>query len=105
LLGVTRQRVHQVVVALAARGLVRLGDPNFPTFVIALKDDSSILLQQKQERVLSAFPEAAATTLSKITLVTQMHRSEVDIIAATPKAQECCPYPKQIAIRTARVDT
>jgi DNA-binding MarR family transcriptional regulator len=81
LLGVTRQRVHQVVVALAARGLVRLGDPNFPTFVIALKEDSSILLRQEQERVLSAFPETAATTLSKITLVTQMHRGEVDVIA------------------------
>ena len=81
LLGVTRQRVHQLVVALAARGLGRLGDPNFPTFVIALKDDSSILLRQEQERVLSAFPETAATTLSKITLVTQMHRSEVDVIA------------------------
>ena len=81
LLGVTRQRVHQVVVALAARGLVRLGDPNSPAFVIASKDDTSILLQQEQERVLSAFPETAATTLSKITAVTQMHRSEVDVIA------------------------
>ena len=81
LLGVTRQRVHQLVVALAARGLVRLGDPNYPTFVIAPKDDTSILLRQEQERVLSAFPETSATTLSKITLVTQMHRSEVDVIA------------------------
>jgi DNA-binding MarR family transcriptional regulator len=81
LLGVTRQRVHQVVVALAARGLVRLGDPNFAIFAIALKDDSSILLRQEQERVLSAFPETAATTLSKITLVTQMHRGEADVIA------------------------
>ena len=81
LLGVTRQRVHQLVVALAARGLVRLGDPNYPTFVIALKDDSSTLLRQEQERVLSAFPETAATTLSKITLATHMHRNEVDAIA------------------------
>lgn len=81
LLGVTRQRVHQLVVALAARGLVRLCDPNYPTFVIALMDDSSTLLRQEQERVLSAFPENAATTLSKITLATHMHRSKVAAIA------------------------
>ena len=37
LLGVTRQRVHQLVVAMAARSLVRLADPNYPTFVIALR--------------------------------------------------------------------
>jgi hypothetical protein len=30
LLGVTRQRVHQVVVALSVRGLIRSADPNFP---------------------------------------------------------------------------
>jgi DNA-binding IclR family transcriptional regulator len=81
LLGVTRQRVHQLVVALSARGLIRSADPNYPTFVIALKDDPSTLLLQEQERVLSAFPEAHATTLSKIALVTPMYRGKVDTIA------------------------
>ena len=69
LLGVTRQRVHQLVVALSALGLVRFADPAHPTFVIARNDDPSPLLRPDQERVLSAFPETEATTLSKIALV------------------------------------
>jgi DNA-binding MarR family transcriptional regulator len=70
-LGVTRQRIHQLFVALSVRGLIRSADPNYPTFVIALKDDPSTLLTQDQERALSAFPEAKATTLSKILVLTQ----------------------------------
>ena len=77
LLGVTRQRVHQLVVALSARGLVRSADPDYPTFVIARRDDLSTLLRQELERALSAFPETTATTLSKIALVTQMYRGTV----------------------------
>jgi predicted transcriptional regulator len=70
LLGVTRQRVHQLVIALSALGLVRSADPSSPTFVIARKDDRSSLLSQDQERLLSAFLESNATTLSKVTMAT-----------------------------------
>ena len=81
LLGVTRQRVHQLVVALTAFGLIRSADRDYPTFVIALKDDPSFLLRQKEERVLSAFPEIKATTLSKIALVTNMYAGKISRIA------------------------
>jgi DNA-binding IclR family transcriptional regulator len=81
LLGVTRQRVHQLVVALSIRGLIRSADPNYPTFVIARMDDPSTLLEQDQERVLSAFPETKATTLSKIALATQRPISKIFTIA------------------------
>ena len=81
LLGVTRQRVHQLIVALSARGLVRSADPDYPTFVIALRDDASTLLRQDQERVLSAFPERQATTLSKIALATPMTTGRTVTIA------------------------
>jgi DNA-binding IclR family transcriptional regulator len=77
LLGVTRQRVHQLVVALFALDLIRLADPNCPTFAIARQDDRSVLLRQEQERVLSAFPEAEATTLSKVAVVTGMSRGKL----------------------------
>ena len=80
-LNVTRQRVHQLVVALSARGLIRSADPNYPTFVIALKEDPSTLLRQNQERVLSAFPETKATTLSKIALVTNMPADKIATLA------------------------
>src|SRR5271167_111310 len=39
MLGVTRQRVYQLVVALSALGLIRSADSTHPAFVIALKDD------------------------------------------------------------------
>jgi DNA-binding MarR family transcriptional regulator len=80
-LNVTRQRIHQLVVALSARGLIRSADPNYPTFVIALKNDPSTLLRQDQERVLSAFPETKATTLSKIALATNMRAGKIATLA------------------------
>jgi DNA-binding MarR family transcriptional regulator len=83
LLGVTRQRVHQLVVALSVRRLIRLGDPSHPTFVVALNDDPSTLLQQDQERVLSVFPETEATTLSKIAAATSMR---ADLLAKLTKS-------------------
>ena len=81
LLGVTRQRVHQLVVALFARDLIRAGDPGCPGFVVALKEDPSLLLRQDQERVLSAFPDTEATTLSKIALVTHMAKGRTAAVA------------------------
>lgn len=66
LLGVTRQRVQQLVAEVSALGLIRFADPNFPTLAIALKDDPAVLLCQAEERVLSAFPQVWATTLSKV---------------------------------------
>jgi predicted transcriptional regulator len=76
LLGVTRQRVHQLVVALSALGEVRLADPSFASFAIALKDDPSILLRPEHERVLSALPAAEATTLSKVARAVGMSRGK-----------------------------
>jgi DNA-binding MarR family transcriptional regulator len=81
LLGVTRQRVHQLVVALTAQGFIRSSDPAYPMFVVALKDDPSTLLRPDQERVLSAFPEPDATTLSKIAAVSHMSAGKLVAIA------------------------
>lgn len=61
-----------MVVDLSARDLVRSADRDYPAFVVALKNCLEILLWQDQERVLSAFPVATATTLSKIAVVTHM---------------------------------
>jgi DNA-binding MarR family transcriptional regulator len=72
LLGVTRQRVHQLILELLARDLIRSGDPNAPGFVVARKEDPTSLLPEDQERVLSAFPDSGPTTLPKIARVTHM---------------------------------
>lgn len=65
-LGVTRQRVHQLVVRLAALGLVRIGDPDRPLDSVARSDDPSVLLPAIHGTVLSAFPKTTGTTLAKI---------------------------------------
>jgi DNA-binding MarR family transcriptional regulator len=66
LLGVSRQRVHQVLDDLYERGLIRPADPDNPTFAVARRDDSTLLLRSEQERMLSVFPDGTATTLAKI---------------------------------------
>jgi len=81
LLGLTRQRVHQLIVALSARGLIRSADASCLSFVIARKEDASTLLSQDQARVLSAFPEGKATTLSRIALVIQMNSGKIAMTA------------------------
>lgn len=81
LLGVTRQRVHQLVVDLSALALIRSADPDCLAFVIALKDDPSALLRQDQERVLSAFPETQATTLLNVARVMRMSAGRIATIA------------------------
>ena len=66
-IGVSSQRLLQLVVRLAALGLVRIADPNRPLHAVARSDDHSVLLRPSEETVLSAFPETAGTTVTKIT--------------------------------------
>ena len=77
LLGVTRQRVQQLIAVLSARDLIRSADARCPSFVIARKEDASTLLSRDQARVLSAFPEGEATTLSRIALVIRMNNGTI----------------------------
>ncbi len=65
-LGVTPQRLHQVVVRLAALGLVRIGDLERPLHIVARSDDRSCLLRVSEERVFSAIPDTAGTTIAKV---------------------------------------
>jgi Mn-dependent DtxR family transcriptional regulator len=70
-LGVTPQRIHQIVVRLLACDAVRIGDSAHILHIVARTDDPSVLLTRDDERVLSALPEAA-TTASAIASVTHM---------------------------------
>lgn len=79
-LGVSHQRVHQLVVRLAALGLIRLGEPDRPLHVLARSNDPSILLGASEETVLSAFPETAGTTIAKIAAAS--NRSSRDTASA-----------------------
>ena len=72
----TRQRIHQSLVVLWTRGLIRSIDADHPSFVIARTDDFSTLLTAMQERLLSAFPEATPTTISKAAHAAKMSVSK-----------------------------
>ncbi len=65
-LGVTPQRVHQLIVRLYAQGRVRLGDREKILHIVARSDDPSLLLTHDEERVLSALPDEAVTTIPKL---------------------------------------
>ena len=65
-LGVTPQRVHQIIVRLHGQGRVRLGDRGNILHIVARSDDPSLLLTQDEERILSALPDDAATTVPRL---------------------------------------
>lgn len=65
-LGVTKQRVHQLVVRLHAQGRLRLGDRAKVLHIVARTDDRSVLLARDEERILSAFPDEGATSVAKL---------------------------------------
>ncbi len=67
-LGVTLQRIRQLVVKLHARGLVKFGDPERILEVVSRTKDKTVLLSRDEALVLSAIPDAYATNVAKIRL-------------------------------------
>ena len=68
MLGITSQRVHQLVVKLHAHGHVRLGDSERPLLIVSRTNDKTPLLLRNEERVLSAVPAEYVTSAKKIRL-------------------------------------
>ena len=79
-LGVTHQRVRQLVIKLHAQGLVTFGDPENPFWFIRRAGDRSPLLSCSEERVLSAVPREYLTNVIKIKLAAHIPESEVQKI-------------------------
>ena len=65
-LGVTLQRIHQLVVKLHAQRLVKLGDLENILEVVSRNKNKTVLLSRGEARVLSAIPDAYATDFTKI---------------------------------------
>ena len=82
LLGVTRERIRQLLVALSAAGLIRGAGTDDPEFALARSDDPVVLLTQAQERVLSAFDEEQAMTLRRVATEAQRRPDVTTEIAA-----------------------
>jgi Mn-dependent DtxR family transcriptional regulator len=76
-LGITRQRVRQLIVKLHAQGYVRLGDRENIFWMVMRAGDKTCLLSRDEERVLSAIPRDYVTDITKIRLATGMQANKV----------------------------
>jgi DNA-binding IclR family transcriptional regulator len=79
-LGVSHQRVRQLVIKLHAQGRVTFGDPENPFWIIRRADDRTLLLSRDQGHVLSAIPREYVTTVIKIRLAARMPENKVQKI-------------------------
>ncbi len=82
-LGISRQRLHQLIVRFHAEGRLRFGDPVFITHILAGGDDRSVLLTRREERLLSAIPEGVAATISRLTATTGIGGQDVSAVVAS----------------------
>jgi hypothetical protein len=81
-LGVTRQRVQQLLVDLHAQGRLALCDPKHPSWLVKRVDDESAVLSRDEERVLSALPREHATDAKRLRVAAGRLEGEVDPILA-----------------------
>ena len=79
-LGVSHQRVRQLVIKLYAQGRVTFGDPENPFWIIRCADDRTPLLSRDEEHVLSAIPREYVTNVTKIRLAARMPENKVQKI-------------------------
>ena len=82
-LGITQQRLLQLVVRFHAEGRLKIGDPERPTYIIARNDDASHLLTRDEERLLSALPEEAATMATKLRAAISMPSERLSATIST----------------------
>jgi DNA-binding IclR family transcriptional regulator len=85
-LGITLQRVHQLVVKLHAQRLVKFGDRERILQIVSRISDKTALLSRDQERVLSAIPDAYATNATKIRLAVSLEALPAGPIAGAVPA-------------------
>ena len=76
-LGVSHQRVRQLVIKLHAQGYVTFGDKENPFWVIRRTDDRTLLLSRDEEHVLSTIPREYVTNAVKIRLAARMPENKV----------------------------
>jgi DNA-binding IclR family transcriptional regulator len=79
-LGVSHQRVRQLVIKLHAQGCVTFGDPENPFWIIRRTDDKTPLLSRDEEHVLSTIPREYVTNVIKIRLAAHLPENRVQKI-------------------------
>ena len=76
-LGVSHQRVRQLVIKLHAQGRVSFGDLETPFWIVMRAGKNTPLLSRDEERVLSVIPRGYATNATKIRLAVRMPENRV----------------------------
>ena len=71
-LGLSHQRVRQLVIKLHAQGQVSFGDPDKPFWIVMRVGDKTPLLSRDEEQILSAIPREYATDATKIRLAARL---------------------------------
>ena len=79
-LGVTRQRVRQLIVRLHALGRIAFGDPDDPFWIVMRAEDKSLILSYDEERVLSALPRERAADAARMRAAARLPASKVEQI-------------------------
>jgi Mn-dependent DtxR family transcriptional regulator len=79
-LGLSHQRVRQLVIKLHAQGRVSFGDPDKPFWIVMRAGDKTPLLSRDEEHVLSAIPLEYATDCPKIRLAARVPEHTVQQI-------------------------
>jgi DNA-binding MarR family transcriptional regulator len=79
-LGITHQRVRELIIKLHAQGLVTFGDPESPSWLVRRADDKSPILSRDEERVLSALPREHATDVRKLRVTAKLSKEEIEAI-------------------------
>jgi hypothetical protein len=77
-LGVTRQRVRQLIVRLHAQGRIAFGDPDDPFWIVMRVEDKSVVLSYDEERVLSALPRERAADAAGIRVAARLPESKAE---------------------------
>jgi len=86
-LGVTRQRVHQLVVREVATGRLRCGDPLSPLLIVAQAADQSLLLDSAEEHALSALAEGEVATVGRMASRARMPQARMLLLAEALRAK------------------
>ncbi len=82
-LGVTRQRVRQLIVRLHAQGRIAFGDPDGPFWIVMrVEDKSVVVLSHDEERALSALSGERAADAARIRAAVRLPGSKVEQILA-----------------------
>lgn len=82
-LGISRQRLHQLIIRFHAEKRLRFGDPSYITHVLARSDDPSVLLTRREERLISAMTQGVATTTPRLAAITSMSGQRTGAIVAS----------------------